>query len=205
MEQIIAKPLKYLVLDIETEGLNPNKHGILEIGAIAVDDALTTLGEFRSTVFGITKRENLDPFIQNMHGVNGLLNEIAVDFANHVKCGGPSKSEANVDSALARWILQQGYPAGQVVLVGNSVHFDQTFLKARFPETAALLHYRIKDIGALRRELEECGYLFPEGEDLPHRGLEDARIELAEWRFVRALVGRASSWRSSGGFAIQKY
>jgi oligoribonuclease (3'-5' exoribonuclease) len=181
---------KYLVLDIETEGLNPKTDCILEVGAIAITDQLDNVAEFSEIAVG-RPRGQLSEFIKNMHGKNGLLDECDVAVLNHRK-GGMLPTEATLDAGLAVWILQQGYQSGQVVLAGNSVHFDHAFIKARMPLTAALLHYRVKDIGATQRELVDmavdAGYptyfdmLQPE---MPHRGLADAKLELEEWRNQR--------------------
>lgn len=178
---------KYLVLDIETEGLNPRTDHILEVGAIAITDQLDNVGEFSEVCIG-RPRWQLSDFIKNMHGKNGLLDEISGRII-----AGDAQSEAMLDAGLTLWILQQGYVSGQVVLAGNSVHFDHGFIKERMPITGALLHYRVKDIAATQRELADMaidagfpGFFDMEQPEMPHRGLADARLELQEWRNQRA-------------------
>lgn len=180
---------KHLVLDIETEGLDPKVNSILEVGAIAITDQLDNVGEFSAIAqpaFGRTRADQ-SPFIQNMHGKNGLFNELEAQMLH-----GDVIHECDLDEQLAEWILAQGYVAGQVILAGNSVHFDHAFIKARMPNTARLLHYRVKDIGAVQRELQEMavdggypGFFDLAQPEFPHRGLADARLELEEWRNQR--------------------
>ncbi len=180
----------YLVLDIETEGLSPKTDEILEIGAIAVADSfeLETMDTFSQVGYG-RHRSQLSPFIQNMHGKNGLLDEIEGRIIV-----GQQQSESALDANFAAWLAEMGFQHGQVVLAGNSVHFDHGFLKVRMPVTAAYLHYRVKDIGQLAREFREtCAAAKVEPErlglwptpEMPHRGLADAQIELDEWRQIR--------------------
>lgn len=181
----MSKVSEYLVLDIETEGLDPTKHSILEVGAIAVGSKLEEVAHFDECAIGATPRAELSEFIRNMHTKSGLLDEIE-------RCidGGVAQTESDLDACLATWILAQGYTPGKVVLAGNSVHFDSGFLRARMPKTAALLHYRIFDIGALGRELTACGLRDAHADwEVPHRGLPDASLELDHWRKLRRLIG----------------
>lgn len=191
----------YLVLDIETEGLDPKTDRVLEVGAISIFEDLTVSATFseiaESRPFG-----ELSDFIRGMHTKSGLLADI-----HEQALVGTVLSERELDLKLAAWLSQQGYQKGQIVLTGNSVHFDQTFIKARMPETSRWLHYRIKDIGQLARELREQAAqegidvqrlgLWPAPE-MPHRGLADAIIELDEWRMIRrAQRALMRTWRSA--------
>lgn len=186
---------KYLVLDIETEGLNPKEHSILEVGAIAISENLTPISHFSEVAVGWTPRAELSAFIQNMHGKNGLLDEIEGRLI-----AGHAQNEFNLDQRLAAWMRALGYTDGLVILAGNSVHFDHGFIKARMPETAKLLHYRVKDIGAVQRELDECaeghgiaGYFQVSQPEMPHRGLADAYLELEEWQNQRRALSELMS------------
>lgn len=174
----------YVVLDIETTGLDPQNDQILEVGAIAVDDKLEELSRFHTLIhcdLPIERWKNLAEVVKHMHTVNGLWGQ----------CANPwLESEAMADLALHAWLEQHAGP--QVILMGNSVHFDHAFLKARFPATAAKLHYRVMDIGGLARWLRDFGYPVDGGPPMPHRGLEDAEIELDEARKLRTMAMRGA-------------
>lgn len=189
MEERNTIPLsQYLVLDLETEGLDPKTDSILEVGAISIFDDLTVSSDFTNFCQGRPVAE-LSDFIRGMHTKNDLLADIHTAAA----CGWV-RQERHLDADLALWLEVQGYQKGSVVLAGNSVHFDHAFIKARFPETARFLHYRVKDIGQLAREIrEQCALegidvqrlgLWPTPE-MPHRAYADAVIELDEWRQIR--------------------
>lgn len=166
---------KYVVLDLETTGLDPKKDQILEVGAIAVDASLGELDRFHRVVhFNGFLGHSIVPFVLSMHEKSNLWNE----------CQSSIRRETTVDSELARWLE---VVAGRgIVLMGNSVHFDQAFIKERFPETAAHLSHRVMDIGGLARWLGDFGIDTGPSPYMPHRGLLDAEIELRE--AVRDLI-----------------
>lgn len=179
---------KYVLLDLETTGLDPKKDQILEVGAIALTADLEELARFECRVHypaegvlgQVVRLANpIDPFVQAMHTKNGLWTE----------CAAESLAETDADLLLREWLTQLGFAEKSVVLMGNSIHFDHGFLKARFPETAAMLHYRVMDIGGLRRWLTGFGIPLPEvPADMPHRSMPDCEIELRDARVMRKTV-----------------
>jgi len=161
--------MKYLILDLETTDLDPASDQILEIGAIQVNDKLQTIGTLRAVV----EYDNrpMSAFVRDMHTKNGLLLE-----AEH-----SADSEAVVDEVLAGWLMGCGASAEEkVVLAGNSIHFDHTFLRARMPKTAALLSHRMLDISATARFLRDLIGLELPNVDMPHRAMADAELELTD-------------------------
>lgn len=169
---------KYVLLDLETTGLNPTNDRILEIGAIALTADLEEVARFECLVH-FSDRLTVDEVVHNMHTKNGLWSECAT---------APFGEEA-ADVLLRDWLSQLGFEKKSVVLMGNSIHFDHSFLKARFPATAAMLHYRVMDIGGLRRWLTGFGIPLPEvPADMPHRSMPDCEIELRDARVMRRTV-----------------
>lgn len=168
--------VKYVVLDLETTGLDPRTDQILEVGAIAVDSTLNEIDRFHRIVSFAGFTLAVDPFVLKMHEKNNLWNE----------CSTPCPSEAQTDSDLAAWLSRV---AGRgVILMGNSVHFDHGFIKERFPLSGGLLSHRVMDIGGLARWLTDFGVSTPTPPDMPHRGLLDAEIELEAARKLRDIV-----------------
>jgi len=169
-----------LVLDLETDGLDPQQNIILEVGAILLDqnDDARTSWQFLCPHRGL---DHVDPVVVGMHTKNGLWRD----------CMQHGRDPEEVDALLATGLRSYGAADRQVVLVGYSIHFDLSFMHAQMPETARLLSHRIRDIGAMARTLRDWGVDFPELPEMPHRGLEDARIEhrgyLAIKHWVRSL------------------
>lgn len=172
--------MKFCVLDLETTGTDPDTDSILEVGAIMLTEQLEELGRFHSLVRQTHGVEwgDLDAVVQDMHEKNGLRAQI--DAGEGLPC-------RVVEGQLVDWIryLAQGET---VLLAGNSVHFDRSFLAVDMPCVIEALHYRQQDIGALCRELRACGVDLPAQPKMAHRGLEDAVIELAEWRQARVAI-----------------
>ena len=192
-----------VVLDLETTGLDPRPYrrdlgdgryaveggdNILEIGAISLGPgAWPRAGcDFHALVRRTKPMAEIDPFVIGMHTKNGLWNDL----------GGPDGfgglDAADADRQLASWLRSHGAAAGDgrgrgnVVLVGYSVHFDHAFLEAQFPETARLLSYRIRDVGAFAMQCAEWGLPVPgKAPSMPHRALQDAEIELRQYLGLR--------------------
>lgn len=90
-----------LWLDIETTGLNPSHHALLEVAMRATRADLEPYAEYHAVLAynGVT-----DDFIRRMHGPNGLLDE----------CAGPDAPEKTTDHRaehclddelnIARWL-----------------------------------------------------------------------------------------------------
>jgi oligoribonuclease (3'-5' exoribonuclease) len=168
-----------LVLDLETDGLDPSENIILEVGAILLDaqDNVRTSWQFLCPHRGL---DNVHPVVVEMHTKNGLWRD----------CMQWGRDMEEVDVLLSTGLRSYGALASQVVLVGHSIHFDLSFIRAQMPKTAGLLSHRIRDIGAMARTLRDWGVGFPELPGMPHRALEDAKIEHAGYLDLKRQVQR---------------
>lgn len=169
----------YLAIDIETTGLNPEKHQILEIGAVLYqpDKTIMECPTFRTLVEHDEYRGSAFALSLN----HKLLQEIADN-------GGETPENAAL--ALAAW-LNKHLPYGQRLahLLGKNVgSFDLQFLKRlpRWPEYR--IHHRCLDVGSLwatsdgMKSQTELEANLAEEYDIPgepHEALYDARISLA--------------------------
>lgn len=172
----------YLVLDLETTGLDPRKDVILEFGCILVDADLQEISRFQSLVDSLPDQRKLaDDFVQHMHTVNGLWDTLeSGEFEVHY----PTTVEQDFISWFGQHVAR-GKP--EVVIAGNSIHFDCAFLEQHIPAVLRQLHYRRRDIGQIGMELQECG-LPVKWSEPPHRAMADCELELASWRTMRAML-----------------
>lgn len=170
-----------IVLDIETTGLDERKHGIIEIGAIKLEDPR----EYFHIVCRIDEDEEIDP---NALKVNGQTEDQVKDYNR------PSQKQALMQ--FFEWIEKQKdfYVAGEVVgtfdlrfLLEKSRkhHLDYPFQKRTFElNTAASLKFE-EVRGTLpivdgNNEISLSSILLFVGmEDIrkAHNALEDAKLE----------------------------
>lgn len=167
---------KYLFLDLETTGLDPDADGILECAAIVTDANLREIGEPLHVVVRAYDgdRDDANEHVQAMHDKNGLWREC---FA----------SDLDVDDlAIELDALIESHewsdPKGPI-LAGSSVHFDRSFLDADMPDVLDKMHYRMLDVRSLTLAAEDaCGLVFPKHE--AHRALPDVRETIERARRV---------------------
>lgn len=177
----MIKP-KYVVLDIETTGLDPIKDSILEIGAIAIDDAFKNVGAYSAIIR--PSMEGYDRLLENafvfeMHKKNGLLDAI-----------GHGLSLSRVDQNLFDWLTQAfGFQAKEVIISGFSIAFDHGFIKQQMPLTGSLLSHRMLDVSVPLSLFQGLGYPI-EKPEMPHRGLPDALLELEVFQKLMAAVAQ---------------
>lgn len=172
----------YVILDLETTGLDPHKDRILEIGAIAIDDKLNEEARFLGVAHydpSNVEWSHVDDVVQKMHAENGLWRE----------CAEADTDEERLDWSLADWLTAVAAP--KVILMSDAVHFDLSFLRARMPLTALRLNYRVVDLESIQWWLKIFGYTVPEKKPCPHRGLFDCEIKLEYARELRDLVAVA--------------
>ena len=170
----------WIVLDLETEGLDPNKCNILEVAAIAVDPV--TLEADPNHVFEMLVQNSIngqiDPYVLNMHAENGLWRDLAA-IPKHY-----DNSPRFVDTALSGWLRAFKKEGQTLHLAGNSVHFDFSFLRVHLPQSARLFSHRIVDVSSLREAGRAWGVPAPEG-PTAHRAMADARSSLDQLRYYR--------------------
>lgn len=177
----MSNEAKYLVfLDLETSGLDPSVHEILEFGAVITDMDLNELARFHRVIQpeATSWDQHMSDFVREMHTASGLLDELLDS----------PLTTSGVETAMCAELYRFGKP-GDFVLAGSGVsHFDRRFLDAQMPELAALFAYYSIDVGILRRTLRDIvgreDLLLPEVPK-PHRALADALLHLEELRYVK--------------------
>lgn len=196
--QLRAEPDdRIVILDMETSGLIPEEHDILEIGAVVLTPDLERLPSkseqdvafFHRLVRvhpGKVRAQMQDRVIE-MHTASGLLGDLERAWDDRT-----TKSIEEVEGELIGWLQNgHGFPPRTAVLAGSSIHFDRTFIVQHMPTLDQFLHYRMLDVSAIR----ECyrRWVDPDfskrwkaehGEAL-HRVLNDVANSIAELRLFR--------------------
>lgn len=129
-------------LDIESTGLDTRKDVIMEIFCLATDDQLKEVARYEALLYDpqFKKRwANADPNVWEMHASNGLARAVVE---------GPmfTAREDLCDSLMNWW---ETWAQGDVVMAGNTIHFDRAILKTNLPEFEKLFHYRNFDVSTL--------------------------------------------------------
>lgn len=165
-----------IFLDLETSGLDPARHRILECAVLITDDRFNPVSA-RVWVGETLRPDECTPEVYAMHVASGLV--AAADAWG----GGDS-----LDGVLARTL-----PAVSRI-AGFSPHFDLWFLRTRCPLIADRLHHRVYDCSTLRDLCGDYGQPLMDGAAEPaHRALADCFAALQVMRRFRALISAATS------------
>ncbi len=186
------KKAKFIGLDIETSGTNPDIHSLIQIGVAALP--LKGGAVFSSDVGGpATEWLVIDPEALKVNGFDKLRMCLAP----------PAKT---VDMKLEMF-LKELNPEGYCVCVGFNVgEFDKQFVRKAFPESYKRLGYRSVDLNSVIFTLAEArlgafdeiktkakGYAEGTLRDMgfptqKHDALWDAREALLCWQYLRGML-----------------
>jgi oligoribonuclease (3'-5' exoribonuclease) len=171
----------YLLVDLETDGLDPFKCTVLEFGGIILTEQLQEIARFQQVIRHTDIGEHVPAIVVNMHTDNDLWAE----------CRETTRTLFTVDVEIARWV-QNYFGTTKPVLAGASVEaVDRPFIKAHMPHLQSVLSHRSLDISSFCREITKLGVPgVPESYNsvTPHRSMPDCEAELQQWRDARAAV-----------------
>lgn len=159
--------------DVETTGLNPKDHFLLEIALVVTDAHLNVLGEFQSVVQHTPEVRNFaDDYVKRMHDKTGLWDRLV--------SGEPLWQ---IDDELTNYISQFAEPK-EARMAGNSVRLDMNFTEKYLPNFYNHLHYRTLDVSTLK--FEAAQQWIPEYEKKQtHAAYDDIRESIAELKYLR--------------------
>lgn len=139
--------IKYIGLDLETTGLDPDVGGILEIAMTALDADLNEIDHFTSPVYSTYADYHrytfMDEVVVDMHQESGLWEDI--DAHLEARDGVDILPEV-VEKRALKWLNTLDMPAGhKPMMVGNSITFDRTFLAEEMPKLLNRFSHRSLD------------------------------------------------------------
>lgn len=161
-----------LFLDLETTGLTPHNHCILELGALAIDDNQRVIHTYETLVAPVPHAK-CHPVVQMMHTDNGLWDAIATY---------PTKTIDQVDNDM-RKNLELWAPQDEPIhLAGDSIHFDRKFIAHHMPLLDERLHHRMVDVSSFGIVFERLNLPLPEKKETAHRAYADALDSLRKYK-----------------------
>lgn len=167
---------KFLWVDLEMTGLDPDMQCITEIALIVTDVDLNELATYESFVHqSDAKLRKAEPWVkENMQEVlEGSRQE--------------KKTIRQVEAEILD-IIDEHFDE-MVVLAGNSIHQDRRFIRRQMPKLEARLHYRMLDVSAWKvYMMAKFGIEMTKANQ--HRALEDIRGSIAELRQYLDFFGK---------------
>jgi oligoribonuclease len=187
-----------IILDLETTGLNAGTEHILEIGMMAIDQNLESLGTWATPVWDVSTERRIGQLrlvaasapeseaaiVTSMHRRSGLFIDASM--------GGVPNDEAQRNAL--RWLDDIGAKPQQFPLSGSTIEFDRKFLFRWMPDLDNHFHYRTVNASSFKETMKWFAPDYipagpkPEARKL-HRVLsdcEDTRREL-QW-YVNELL-----------------
>lgn len=165
-------------VDIETDGLDPDRNAILEIGVIQVlaspghgliqwdpDRLLTPPQDLDRSI------QNADTAVRKMHKASGLWDDL--------------QSAKHLSKSYIRDWVRACIPPG-AVLAGYSVHFDKQFLERKY-DLEGYFSHRVLDVSTLRAMRKSFSRVDgPAGSHRSaHRVIPDCQAAIAEFQLIR--------------------
>jgi len=188
---------RYIWIDLETTGLNPELDCIIQVAAIATDGNLQELGTFETLVAPHPgSLGQMSDFVRNMHTKNGLLEALRTTDPPTV---------GSVGNAFCAWLRSFQIDNENLYIAGNSVHsvdlpFSKTYMPQIYMDYKELvdgeilggpLHYRVLDVTSIRLALRLwTGYDFHFRKDGSHLAMNDVRQCISEFKFFRKCAQR---------------
>jgi oligoribonuclease len=175
-------------MDLEMTGLDPETQVIVEIATLVTDDELNIVAEGPELVIFQPEEAMaaMDDFVTDMHTKSGLLELIKTSTVSH-------------DDAMQQtldFIKLHSPEPGKIPLCGNSIRTDRAFLAKYMPDIENWLHYRCVDVSTVKELVKRwypgLEHARPSTGGMTHRAMDDIRDSVAEMKYYRDRVFRAS-------------
>ena len=178
-----AEP-RFVWLDLEMTGLDPEDCAIIEIGVIVTGPDLRPLDEIERVIWQPEEvLQRMEPVVREMHTKNGLLSKVR-----------SSTTSLRVAERDVMELVSHHCPMFEGILAGNSIHTDHRFLIKYMPMLERYLHYRMVDVTSLK-VLVRAWYpnlVEPRKPPSGHTALADIRASMSELQYYRDILFRAT-------------
>jgi len=176
-----ADEIRFVWIDLEMTGLNPEVDQILEIAMVVTGADLVPLGEMTRVVHHSEETlEKMSKVVQRMHTRNGLIKDVLAS----------TTSLREAERAAMALVVEHCLP-GEAFLCGNSVHHDWRFLARHMPGLEQYLHYRQVDVSTIKVLVQAwSSTLAYRKEASEHRALGDIHASIDELRYYCETVFR---------------
>jgi oligoribonuclease len=179
--ELSSMTARFLWLDLETTGLDPDTCTVLEVAAIVTTADLQELDTFEIIVAHDIETLQMTRWPWKQHTENGLLDDLAL---MHDHDAGFCIED--VDDQLAVFIREYSVEE-KLRLAGSSVHFDRSFMRRHLPRSLSALHYRQFDVSVFHELHRWMGVEWPV-HDKPHRAMPDIENSLKLARHFKELL-----------------
>jgi oligoribonuclease len=171
--------------DVETTGLDPSVHHLLEVATVLTDGKGAAL-DTRSWVLQydgasvVAMIQRAAPIVVDMHAKSGLWQALVDPGVSRVTIKTLQQELADVAALFA---------GERPSLGGFSPHFDARWLRRYVPHFFERLSHRVFDCSTLKQGVKDrYGEWGPAKSDVAHRALPDTRDAIEYWRWYRAHV-----------------
>lgn len=158
---------RYLWIDFETTGLDPEKCAIVEVAAILTEGPAAGYTPI-DTYYSLVDDEGAPCWSQytiDMHTKTGLLADLAA---------GPAAKISDVEAALLKKIVYCKRP----ILAARNPQFERAFIASYMPKLDKRLHYRHHDVTTIC-QIDPTLYGYDHGvEGAEHRARFDIHRDL---------------------------
>lgn len=161
---------KLLWLDLEMTGLNVETDRIIEVAAIVTDFKFKELAFYHSAIYQNRKiLANMNDWSKEHHTASGLIEKVKT----------APKEPAVIENLQS--LIKTNFRE-PVILAGNSIHYDRSFIKKWWPQIDSLLHYRMLDVSSFKVLMQnKYGVIYKKRE--VHLALDDIKESIAELKY----------------------
>ena len=141
---------KFFWLDMEMTGLYPEKDVIIEVAAVITDIKLNELEVYESVIKQPQKYlDNMDKWNQKCHRKSGLYPLIPT-----------GRELASVETDLIHLLEQHFNDSDKVILAGNCIFQDRSFIRKYMTRLEQKLFYRMLDVSSWKLLFQHQGLIF---------------------------------------------
>lgn len=175
LQECIMSATNFVVLDVETTGLDPMEGRLLSVGAIYLNAGFQPVSTIELDLHcpDFLLESLCDEKVMKMHKKSGLWD----------RCIDSPLSLAQAQDKLLEWMHSNALHK-ETIIVGNNISFDRAWLKQDMPKLDKYLHYRMVDISSINEIIKitrpELAAQVASHKVYGHTGLADCYESLSE-------------------------